>query len=261
MTKGRGCMQIRKFLQTAYRAQHPVIKAGLTPFRSVFDSYEFYREIQNLLIPAARKIAAEAKAYPGDKIFIDCGFNDGRILEAFLKELPSFKFYGFEVNEEYFKERALKLQQRYPNIMNLHFKAVTNHGGSEKYFIAGKKNGRYQGLDTTILPDFHQESITDPASHEIPSIDFSCWLEETIAKHTTPDGIKPFVAVKMDIEGAEYAVLEELVRNRTILLVNDLLVEFHTDQFDQERRAEFERREREIREDIASTPVHLLDWV
>jgi hypothetical protein len=37
-------------------------------------------------------------------------------------------------------------------------------------------------------------------------------------------------AVKMDIQGAEYAVLEEVVRNRTILLVYDLLVEFHTHQ-------------------------------
>jgi hypothetical protein len=81
-----------------------------------------------------------------------------------------------------------------------------------------------------------------------------------VARHTGADGSKPFVAVKMDIEGAEYAVLEELVHDGTITLVSELMVEFHTQQFDQKLRPRYARREANIREALSRFPVQILDW-
>jgi hypothetical protein len=89
--------------------------------------------------------------------------------------------------------------------------------------IAGQKRGILRAEATTILPDFHEEEFNEESLYEVPAIDFSCWVKEMVARHTEVDGSTPFVVVKMDIEGAEYAVLEELVRDGTITLVSELM--------------------------------------
>jgi len=52
----------------------------------------------------------------------------------------------------------------------------------------------------------------------VPCFDFSEWLLEI-----GPDA----VAVKMDIEGAEYELLAHLIRNGTDSLISELLIEWH----------------------------------
>lgn len=37
-----------------------------------------------------------------------------------------------------------------------------------------------------------------------------------------------FIVVKMDIEGAEYAVLRKMINDRSLEYINDLYVEFHS---------------------------------
>ena len=81
-----------------------------------------------------------------------------------------------------------------------------------------------------------------------------------VARHMEADGSKPFVMVKMDIEGAEYAVLEGLVHDGTIALVSELMVEFHTQQFDQNQQPHYARREADIRDELSHFPVQILSW-
>lgn len=50
--------------------------------------------------------------------------------------------------------------------------------------------------------------------------DFSRWLRELVADE---------IVVKMDIEGAEVQVLEKMIEDGTDSLVDELLVEWHTD--------------------------------
>ena len=95
----------------------------------------------------------------------------------------------------------------------------------------------------------------------MPAIDFSRWLKEMVARHTEADGSKPFVVVKMDIEGAEYAVLEELVHDGTIALISELMVEFHTQQFDQnQRRALCDGAKPISATNSRHFPVQILSW-
>lgn len=54
----------------------------------------------------------------------------------------------------------------------------------------------------------------------VPCIDFSAWLDEHFA-----DGDKP--VVKIDIEGAEYPLLERMISDGTDGLVSELLIEWH----------------------------------
>jgi FkbM family methyltransferase len=161
---------------------------------------------------------------------------------------------------QYFGGSAAELQRRHPNILGLNFSAVSDHDGTASFHIAGQKRGILRAEATTILPDLHQDEFIQETRYEVPAIDFSRWLKEMVARHTEADCSKPFIVVKMDIEGAEYAVLEELVNDGAIALVNDLMVEFHTQQFDQNQQPRYARREAEIREKLSRFPVQILSW-
>lgn len=55
---------------------------------------------------------------------------------------------------------------------------------------------------------------------EVPCFDFSAWLRDTAG-----DGDR--VIVKMDVEGAEYELLERMLEDGTDQLVSELIVEWH----------------------------------
>jgi FkbM family methyltransferase len=262
-----GTEEILEKLQWGYKHSPRVVRKTLRAFRDIgADSYN-RRHFDRIVQSTAAQIIKDAQSHPGKKVFVDCGFNAGEMLERFVNALPDFRFYGFEVNCQYFAERAAELQKRYSNIVSLNFSAVWDHDGTASFRIAGQRRGMLRGEATTILSDFHQKQsesfeaeIIEARSKKVPAIDFSRWLKETVARHTEPDGPKPFVVVKMDIEGAEYAVLEKLLHDGTITLVSKLMVEFHTHQFDQNQRPYYARREVGIREKLSRFPVQILSW-
>jgi FkbM family methyltransferase len=252
--------QILERLRWAYKRSPRVVRKTLTPLRDIGADYYTRVHFDRIVVPIAAQISRDAQSHPGQKVFVDCGFNAGEILERFVKALPDFRFYGFEVNGEYFAESAAELQKRHPNILGLNFSAVSDHDGTASFHIAGQKRGILRAEATTIVPEFRADQFIDERRYEVPAIDFSRWLKEMIARHTEADGSKPFVVVKMDIEGAEYAVLEELVRDGTITLISDLMVEFHTQQFDQNQRPHYARREADIRDELSHLSVQILSW-
>jgi FkbM family methyltransferase len=252
--------QILETLRWAYKQSPRVVRKTLGRFRDIGADYYNRRNFDRIVVRTAAQISEDAQSHPGQKIFVDCGFNAGEMLERFVNALPDFQFYGFEVNCEYFAASAAELQKRYPNILDLNFSAVSDHDGTASFYIAGQKKGILRGEATTILPDFHEKQFIEQRQYEVPTIDFSRWLKKMFAQHKKADGSKPFVVVKMDIEGAEYAVLEKLVRDETITLVSELMVEFHTQQFDGNRRPHYAQREADIRDGLSHFSVKLLNW-
>ena len=57
----------------------------------------------------------------------------------------------------------------------------------------------------------------------VTAIDLAAWL----ARRITPS---MFVVVKIDIEGAEYAVIDHLIATGAICLIDEMWVEFHHDR-------------------------------
>ena len=252
--------EILEKLRWVYKHSPRVVRKALRPFRDVAADCYNRPHFDRIVARTAAQIREDAQSHPGQKIFVDCGFNAGEMLERFVKLLPGFRFYGFEVNYRDFAESAAELQKRHPNILGLNFSAVSDHDGTASFRIAGQKGGILRAEATTILPELHEEEFTDERPYEVAAINFSRWLREMVARHTEADGSKPFVVVKMDIEGAEYAVLEELVRDGTITLVSELMVEFHTEQFGQNQRPHYARREAAIRDELSRFPVQILSW-
>ena len=252
--------QILARLRRAYKRSPFVVQKAFKPFRDIGANYHNRLGFNRIVMLTAAQIRQDAQSHPGQKIFVDCGFNAGEMLHRFVEALPDFRFYGFEVNYRYFAESAAELQKRHPNILGLNFSAVSDHDGTATFHIAGQKSGILRAEATTILPDFNQEQFIEERLYEAPAVNFSRWLKKMVARHTEADGSKPFVVLKMDIEGAEYAVMEQLMHDGTIILVSELLVEFHTEQFDQNQRPHYARREADIRDQLSHFPVQILSW-
>lgn len=140
------------------------------------------------------------------KIFIDAGSNGGLIPTEFKKLKiidDAFKVISFEPN--------IKFRGLYPHIE----KAVWI-SDCKLTFSTGDNDFR----STIVAESEHWEQESNPQFYDVEGIDFSKWLRETI----TPDD---YVVLKMDIEGAEFEVLEKMIREETHKLINQYFVEFH----------------------------------
>ena len=56
----------------------------------------------------------------------------------------------------------------------------------------------------------------------VECINISKYLQEIFARENPT-----YVVVKIDVEGSEYAILDEILRDKTVDLINVLLIEFH----------------------------------
>jgi FkbM family methyltransferase len=92
--------------------------------------------------------------------------------------------------------------------------------------------GGLRGWDSTVMRDKNTRDEWSRADAiRVPCFDFSAWLR----------GLPEPPVVKLDVEGAEFPILERLVDEGTDVLVAELLVEWHDDKmpgYDGRRKTE-----------------------
>lgn len=135
-------------------------------------------------------------------VVVDLGCADhgvGFSLAALIAEYEPDRVYGFDpsplVNECLISMNGTPVEVKRS--------AAWLHDGETSYTSAG--TGSRVGEGNQMVSCF----------------DFSAWLRRTV------NGDQ--VVVKMDIEGAEYALLERMIEDGTDVLVSELLVEWHGD--------------------------------
>ncbi len=146
------------------------------------------------------------------KIFIDAGGHKGQSIEAFKQESfyePSFEIYCFEPNP-YFKKYLVNRE----DILFLDY-ALWIYYGWVEFFINSKK---LTATGSTLIGS--KNNVDKEAAFKVKCIDFSHWLVRTFKKDD-------YIILRMDIEGAEYEVLQKMLKDKTIHYINDLSVEFH----------------------------------
>ena len=111
------------------------------------------------------------------------------------------------------------------NEFNLDSKIIEN-GSDIKYY--NKKNGVYKMRNNfpldLIIKAYTNSNVNYNKPVKIKSLDFSKWLKKNIKK-------TDYVVVKMNIEGSEYLVLEKLIKEKTIKLISQLYLYFHSSKF------------------------------
>lgn len=155
------------------------------------------------------------------KIFIDCGANTCTVLRQFVGQFPDFEFFAFEAQPELAAE-GKRVIGELPEAQIQHFtKAVWIRDEELSFYLATKWGPNYRGGSTLVTGHTNNQSAIDYQTPvQVEGFDFSRWLGENFG----PDD---YVIVKMDIEGAEYEVLEKVIADGNLALIDELIVEFH----------------------------------
>ena len=144
------------------------------------------------------------------KIFIDCGAYKGKMTKIFLTNSGNgFEVFAFEPNP------YAKIHKKKVNCV-VYKKAVWIKDEIIPFYINKKKVRHSQGssllkektsggLDTKIL---------------VEAVNFGKWIKDNFSKDD-------FIVVKMDIEGAEFKVLESMIADGSIYYINKLHFESH----------------------------------
>lgn len=174
-------------------------------------------------------------------VLIDCGASNGSALGE-LESLfgPFTHIWAIEPNPE----NARFISRNDPRIEIVEAAVSTSYGNSKLYL-----SDQFDG--STLYPDKISGNIRKDRFIEVATIDFADWLSRTV-------GGAGKVVCKMDIEGAEFDVLEHLLKTGRIQCIDLLLVEWHVSRFPDR----WPRRWRRllIKTRLRLSKTRLLDW-
>jgi FkbM family methyltransferase len=144
-------------------------------------------------------------------VFIDCGAHRGRILERFISKHPDTEAYAFECNP-FFKD------QKYRNGVIASRSALwINDKGIDLY--VNKNVPQVEG--SSCFGDKITGGLDSKHPVHVESIDIDRWLKKTFA------GRRVCIHMKMNIEGAEYPVLEHMILNGSISMIRFIYIQWH----------------------------------
>jgi FkbM family methyltransferase len=153
---------------------------------------------------------------------VDCGAHTGAALRALQFHRAFTAIYAFEPNPKLFpilKANTAKLAKSY--MLRLYDAAVWVHSDGVDLYLGDPDS-------STLLPG----KAPNPGSQipidyrnpiRVKSVAFSDWIRTTFQRGD-------IVIVKMDVEGAEYAVLDQMLQEDTLQYIEELYVEWHADR-------------------------------
>ena len=194
-------------------------------------------------------------------IFLDCGTHLGSGLHDFYRTFnmnPTWDIYTFEPNP-YTLQRFIQFNKDFIQQNNIKYynNAVSNNWDSVTFNIDNRPGEGPTGMGSSImsLETWNPTSGTGPQNFNM-TVKVDCInLREFIEKFDKNDNI----VIKLDVEGAEYDILDEFIKYDTLDYINHLCVEFHSNMF--KNSDEMQQRENKIREAI-NLKKHLKfeDW-
>lgn len=193
-------------------------------------------------------------------LFIDMGSNVGQGFEYFSQFYSPdyFDYWLLEANpycmeplQKNVLKRLSKLNaQTQPNFMNI---AVSNNNGTLKlYGLTENKRKSKTSVGASTVKDhntIYYQSEED-AAIDVPARKASELINEANASH-------PVIVLKVDIETAEYDVLEDLIESQLISSIEHFYVEWHTDYMSADVIDTYKDREQKIKSSLGSK---LTDW-
>lgn len=184
----------------------------------------------------SRSGSKSGPARTGRYIIVDVGARNPLFKDSFLRyyfnkkagPLPpslSFDIYSFECDVK-FHHSIRKAVDAFPP----HKITLVPHAA---YIREGKME--FSGdMGHLHLQNNSMATASNAKSRVVETIDFSEWLETNVHEDD-------FVVVKLDVEEAEYAILDRLLTKGTLCLVDELYMEVH---FNRRQRTSPERQNR-----------------
>jgi FkbM family methyltransferase len=148
------------------------------------------------------------------KIFIDGGACQGNATKFFLnlrQDAKDYEIFTFEPNP--------RLAKCFKGLPTTHFqKAIWTHDGEINFYVSKRIVSSTAMLGkTTGKIDYSKPTVVE-------CIDFDKWIKTSFS-------FDDYIVVKLNIEGAEYPVLESML-DSSLALIDELAVEFHWKKLD-----------------------------
>ena len=186
-------------------------------------------------------------------VFIDCGTHLGGGLGEFyemFKMDPSWDIYTFEPNP-YSLELFVRFNESFIKQNNIKYynNAVSTNYNTVTFNIDNRPGEGPTGMGSSImsLDTWNPTAGTGPENFNM-TIQADCislreFIEENFSKTDN-------IVLKLDVEGAEYDILEDFIQHDTLDYIKYLYVEFHSIMF--LNSEEMSKREESILEVINS---------
>jgi FkbM family methyltransferase len=157
-----------------------------------------------------------------NKYFIDCGAHCG---ESILMARHKFGPHTTTISFEPIPYFASELQRIYENNENTNIinAAVWINDDIKKFYISTEITD-----GSSLLKGNIDDTKVENVYIDIPCVDLSTWIKNTFTEDD-------YVILKLDIECAEYEVLNKMIDDGSIKLINELWGEWHENPTNDER--------------------------
>ncbi|WP_018984660.1 FkbM family methyltransferase [Salinimonas chungwhensis] len=152
------------------------------------------------------------------KLFIDCGGHDGCSTIKFKLSNPTYEIITFEGNPE--------LWPYYENLPTQLVKKLVSDYTGEVEFTIDPVDADGSSIIKEKNVDFHKKVKNEDCEVLVmPCIDLSDFIEQKARYYQE-------IVLKLDVEGAEYAILEKMHQDGTLKYITKLYAEFHWNKID-----------------------------
>ena len=166
--------------------------------------------------------------------------------------------HTFEAQKDLALGELTNLKKDYPHITFIHNNvAVWNADTNLNFYESQSWSTNYRGGATLIPHDGPRAGEVYKYDSPIltPAINFIEYFEKHSEKNM-------YIFIKMDIEGAEYIVLPDLLKSSSVTNLNELACEWHSDMYrnDIYMRKKFDSIERKIKNKLIRQKIKLTPW-
>jgi len=147
------------------------------------------------------------KAKTDTPFIIDCGCNIGLSILNFKMMYPHAKIIGFEPNDDCWDMLEKNIHENNLSDVTVYKKALSNKEGHIRFFY-DSKNSANLGSSTVFKEGRPMEKV----------------VEADLLSHYIDRNVD---LVKIDVEGAEGEIIEDLEKNNKLHYIKEIILEFH----------------------------------
>ena len=189
-------------------------------------------------------------------IFIDCGSNLGQGFKFFRQYYtPDLYDYVLVEPNPFCVEVLTAACKELDGNMRIIAEAAGASVGETKFFGLHEANNVLSvGGSTLKLHNSKCYTVQESKAIDVKLFRFATLISEERPKYGS-------IVVKMDIEGAEYDVLDDLINSNTHKLIDVLYVEFHSKYMTEPDGSLYRQKEAQLLEKLVADGVHVRLWM
>ncbi len=191
------------YLGVKFKIKKEVVTFNLLGLRiSSFGYFNLLYQIKEIFLLNEYQISITSKS----PVIIDCGANVGISVLYFKWKYPNSKIIAFEPNPNVFRLLEKNVQQNHLQGVEVFNYCLAEEEGEIEFFI----NDNPGTMEGSVLAERGGTRIL-----KVKSVRLSTYINGAID------------VVKMDVEGAEIKILEDLICHGKLNSVNNYLIEYH----------------------------------